>query len=274
MKNLSSLATIWPGPTLLLDQEYLPDEGLMSSKSQSCRRSSAHSLPGCRKMLPPLFSDEWRVRFRSPTMITFSILIRSAWCFIVSQHSFFSLMLTGEYTLKIVIVSFVSRFCIFCINQWVLLASYLSAYMLGFHRISIPPEAPLAEVALASLLGHKFFLICRKSLSSSLVSWMRSMSGASVLARFLMASFLTFLPRPLQFQEMTFIIYVSGGLPWSLGVDFSSFLALRRGAFLALVGCPVACLCRSATLFSLYLFCALLLIFLPRFGNLLFRPLL
>ena len=117
MKNLSSLAAICPGPILLLDHENLPVEGLMSIKSHSCRTSSAHSLAGSRTMLPPLFSDEWRVRLRSPAMITFSRLVRSACRFIVSQHSFFSLMLTGECTLKIVMVSFVSRFCIFNINQ-------------------------------------------------------------------------------------------------------------------------------------------------------------
>ena len=48
------------------------------------------------------------------------------------------------------------------------------------------------------------------------------MSGVSVLIKLLMASSLTLLPIPLQFQEMTFIIYVSGGLPWSLGADFST----------------------------------------------------
>ena len=71
------------------------------------------------------------------------------------------------------------------------------------------------------------------------------MSGVSVLIKFLMASSLVLLPIPLQFQEMIFIICVSGGLPWSLGSSFSTSLTLELAVFPRLVGCPEVFLCRS-----------------------------
>lgn len=170
MKNLSSLTAICLGLTLLLDNENLPIEGLMFSKSQSCKRSSAHSLARSRTVLPPIFSVEWSVKLRSPTMIVFSRFVRSSCRLIVSQQSFFSQILTGEYTLKRLKISFVSRLCISRSNQWVLLASNMRACLFEFHSVPIPLEPPLAKISLASLLGHKFFLVCRKNLSSSLVS--------------------------------------------------------------------------------------------------------
>lgn len=71
------------------------------------------------------------------------------------------------------------------------------------------------------------------------------MSGISVLSKFLMASSLAFLPIPLQFQEMIFIICVSDGLPWSLGSGFSASLILELAVFPSLVGYPEVFLCRS-----------------------------
>lgn len=258
MKNLSSLTAICPGPTLLLDQENLPDESLMSSKSQSWKRSSAHSLARSRTTLPPLFSVEWRVRLRSPAMIVFSRFVKFSYHLIVSQQSFFSRILTREYTLKRLKISFVSIFYNFSSNQCMLLASKMTTYLLEFHSVPIPLETPLAEVALVSLLDHIFFLACKKTLSSSLVSWMRNMFGASILIKFLTASSLTLLLIPLQFQEMTFIIYISGGFPWSLGADFSTSLALRLAVFPKLASCPEGFPCRSAALFFLCLFYDLL----------------
>jgi len=130
--------------------------------------------------------------------------------------------------------------------------------LLGFHRVPIPPEVHRAEIALASLLNQSFLHAYRKTTSSNLVSWTRSMSGVSVLIKLLMASSLTLLPIPLQFQEMAFIIYVSGGPPWSHGSDFSTSLTLRQAAFPALVGCPVIFPCTFPTLFSPDLICDLL----------------
>ena len=89
IKHLSNLAAIWPGPILLLVQVNLPEIGLMSRRSQSCIRSSAHSLSGSRAMLPPLLFIERKVRLRSPAMMIFSRLTRSAWVLMESQQAFF-----------------------------------------------------------------------------------------------------------------------------------------------------------------------------------------
>ena len=108
-KNRSSLAAMCPGPTLLLDQVYLPEEGLMSSRSQSYMRSSTQPLTGSLMMLPPRFSDESKVRFRSPTMMMFSSFSVSARFLMESQQAFFSPTFTGTYILKRRMTSLVSR---------------------------------------------------------------------------------------------------------------------------------------------------------------------
>ena len=99
---------------------------------------------------------------------------------------------------------------------------------------------------------------------------MRSMSKASILIKLLMASSLILLPIPLHFQETTFIIYVSGGLLWSLVIGFSPSLVLLLIASQGLARCPEAYLCTFPALFFPDLSFSLLWISLLRLGILLF----
>lgn len=97
------------------------------------------------------------------------------------------------------------------------------------------------------------------------------MSGVSILIRLLVASSLTLVPIPLQFQETTFIIYFyCGGLPWSFGSGVSSSSEFLPIASQGLVGSPEACLYTFPILFFPVLSCDLLWIFWQRFENLLF----
>lgn len=148
-------------------------------------------------MLPPLLSVEMRVRLRSPTMMIFSRLTRSAWVLMESQQAFFSTAFTRIYTLKRLIISFESQCYNFKSNQWVLRDSKMRDNFLALQRVASPLEAPQAEIAFASHFLQSFLLTWKKTEPSSLVSWMRSMSGVSILIKLLMASSLVLLPIPL-----------------------------------------------------------------------------
>lgn len=171
-------------------------------------RSSTHSLAISLTMLPPLFLDERRVRLRSPAMIIFSRFSRSARFSMESQQFFFlSPTLLGPYTLNRQIISLDYKCFILKKIQWVFTDSEINENLLGFQSDLSPPEAPWGEIACAPLLFQNFLLAWRKAMSSNLVSWMRRISGASNLIRLFIASSLTVVPIPLQFQETIFIIY-------------------------------------------------------------------
>lgn len=141
-KNLSNLVAMWPWPILLLVQVYLPEIGLMSSGSQSCIRSSAHSLVGSWTLLPPVLSADKRVRLSSPAMMVFSRLTISAWVLMESQQAFFSTTFIGMYMLKTLMISFESKCYNFKNNQWVLRVSEMTENLLAFQRVPNPPKAP------------------------------------------------------------------------------------------------------------------------------------
>jgi len=70
-RNLSKRAAMWLGANILLDQVNLPEEGLISSRSQPIIISSTHSLAGSLTLEPPFFSSRARVTFRSPAIMIF-----------------------------------------------------------------------------------------------------------------------------------------------------------------------------------------------------------
>ena len=93
-----------------------------------------------------------------------------------------------------------------------------------------PPEAPLAFYVIPLLVFHRDFSFLRKSFPSILVSWIRRISEFEDLMISLSASSLFLLPKPLQFQEVSFIDYLGGscgllGGPWIVS-SFFVFLPL------------------------------------------------
>jgi hypothetical protein len=83
--------------------------------------------------------------------------------------------------------------------------------MSSVQRVANPPEVPLELTALPSLLFHFDLLISRRASPSILVSWSIRISEGSAFNRSLTASILLGFPRPLQFQEASFITYSMGG---------------------------------------------------------------
>jgi hypothetical protein len=142
--------------------------------------------------------------------------------------------------------------------------------LLVFQRVPSPPEAPRAEIACAPPFIPKFLLAWRKTVSSILVSWMRSMSGASILLNFSLLLLWLCSPYPYSSRRrsssFTFVVMGSlGALSW-----FSSSSGFLPIVSQGLAGCPEACLCRFLVLFFPVQTCGLLWIFWERIENLLF----
>ena len=98
-----------------------------------------------------------------------------------------------------------------CLN-WVRIQEELylmstASYFVSSHKVPMPPEAPLELMAALPLFFQNLVLVWRNASSSILVSWIRRMSRWCKDIRSDIDSSLDLLPRPLQFQERTFITY-------------------------------------------------------------------
>ena len=222
IRNLSRQAAICPGPKSLLDQVYFPWVGLMSSSSQSRMISSTHSLAGSLTGEPPFFSLVARVRLRSPAMITFYGLCVLRKDFKASQHDLFSENETGTYKLNRLTWWPDSLWRSLVKIQCILLSSDVSLNLEVSQKVVIPPDAPLELIDFTWTFFQNTLLAWRRTTSSNFVSWMRRTSGLYNLTMSFKASSFRFLPRPLQFQETYFIIYL--GRMWLLLEPSQDFL--------------------------------------------------
>jgi hypothetical protein len=145
-------------------------------------------------------------------------------------------------------------------------------YLESFQRVPRPPKAPLAEISFIPPFFQYLLFLWRKRFSSNFVSWISIMFGFSVLIRVFMASSFILLPKPLQFQEINFIIYFceSEGLPWSPVPDFLPSLGFWPKNFPKLVGFLALCLCMFLFLSSPWMTSFPLSIFRPWIESLLF----
>ena len=77
----------------------------------------------------------------------------------------------------------------------------------SLHNVVTPPEAPLELMAFPTLNFQKMVDLLKTSSYGILVSWINRMSGFSEFMIFLRVSTLIDPPSPLQFQEISFIIF-------------------------------------------------------------------